>query len=245
MRTSEKNAEQTLQELVYAVSHDMGASVRAVKGFADLLNRRYGEQFDDDGRNFLKLMTKGATDLQTQIDGLLVLSRVTTRGRPLVTTSIAEIWRSVVNANSKRLSEINAAVDHSDLPDVTADVGQLTQILTELLDNAIKFRRDEPLKIHLSVEANRNESVSHDGFRTFRLADNGCGIATQHLERVFQLFQRLCPEVIGNGVGLAACQRIVQRHGGAIWAESKLGTGTTICFTLPTACSEHDEHPSL
>lgn len=232
MPPSEKIAEQTLQELVYAVSHDMGASVRAVKGFADLLNRRYGEQLDDNGRNFLKLMTKGANDLQAQIDGLLAFSRVATRGRSLTAISVADVWHSVLGSNSEKLSEINAVVDQSELPIVMADEAQLNQLLTELLNNAIKFRRDTPLRLSLSADACHNDSDTREKFWEFRLSDNGSGIAPQHLERVFQIFQRLCPEITGNGVGLAVCQQIVQRHGGVIWAESELDVGTTICWTL-------------
>ena len=245
MPPSEKSAEQMMQELVYAVSHDMGASVRAMMGFADLRNRRYSERLDDDGRNFLKLMSKGAIDLQAQIDGLLAFSRVTSRGRPLLETSTADVWRSVLDAKSQLLSEINAVVDYSDLPNVMADASQLTQLLTELLDNTIKFRRDEPLKIHFSADSDSTESARRDGHRTFRMTDNGRGVANQHLERVFQLYQRLCPEVPGNGVGLAICQRIIQRHGGVIWAESEIGRGTSIRFTLPVAPSKSHEHPSL
>lgn len=232
MPPPEKSAEQALQEVVYAVSHDMGASVRTVKGFADLLIRRYGEQLDDNGKNFLKLMTKGATDLQAQIDGLLAFSRVTTRGRALAATSVSDIWRSVLASHSERLAEINAIVDQSDLPIVMADEVQMNQHLTELLNNAIKFRRDAPLRLSLSANLCHTESSTLEKFWTFRLTDNGCGIASQHLERVFQIFQRLCPDVSGNGVGLAVCQQIVQRHGGVIWAESELGVGTTICWTL-------------
>ncbi len=232
MPSSEKSAEQTLQELVYAVSHDMGASVRAVNGFADLLNRRYGDRLDDDGRNFLRLMTKGATDLQAQIEGLLALSRVSTRGCPLAAISVADVWQSVVVANAVRLREINAIVDQTELPIILADEAQLTQLFQELLNNAIKFRRAEPLRLGLSAERLDEES-SLGAFWTFRLTDNGRGIAPQHCERIFQILQRLCPDIPGNGVGLAVCQRIVQRHGGVIWAESELGIGTKICFTFP------------
>lgn len=240
MPLPEKSAEQLLQELVYAVSHDLGASVRAVNGFADLLNRRYGEQLDDDGRNFLRLMTKGATDLQAQINGLLAFSRVTTHGRPFAATSVAAVWRSVLAAYAAKLTEINAVVDHTELPTVLADEAQLTQLLSELLDNAIKFRRDQPLRICFSATAPALAS-SPGEFWKFQLTDNGRGIAPQHLNRIFQMFQRLSPDIPGSGVGLAVCQRIVQRHGGVMWAESESGVGSKFSFTLPVVSSGDQE----
>lgn len=232
MPPSKKSAKESLQDIVYAVSHDMGASVRAVKGFSDLLTRRYGEQLDDNGKNFLKLMAKGATDLQAQIDGLLAFSRVTTRGRVLTAVSVADAWSSVVGNHSEKLSEINAVVDQSELPIVMADEIQLNQLLTELLNNAFKFRRDVPLRLNLSAEAIQSSLDVSEKYWTFRLSDNGRGIAPQHLERVFKIFQRLCPDISGSGIGLALCQQIVQRHGGMIWAESEFGVGTTICWSL-------------
>ena len=95
-----KSAEQSLQELVYAVSHDLGASARAIKGFADLLSRRYAESLDADGQNFLRLMSKGATDLQAQLDGLLAYSRIESRGQPHSPTNVAEVWQSVITATA-------------------------------------------------------------------------------------------------------------------------------------------------
>ncbi len=225
-----KTAEQSLQELVYAVSHDLGASARAIKGFAELLTRRYGDTLDTDGQNFLRLMSKGATDLQAQLDGLLAYSRVESRGASLSPTDVAAIWHSVQAATAARIREANAVVDQDQLPLVLADAKQLEQLLTELLTNSLKFRREEPLRVRLSAE-----QIDSPAMCCFRLTDNGRGISPQHLARVFQMFQRCCPDVPGVGAGLAVSQRIVQRFGGTIWAESEVGAGTSICFTLPVA----------
>lgn len=223
-----KSAEQSLQELVYAVSHDLGASARTIKGFADLLTRRYAESLDADGQNFLRLMSKGAIVLQAQLDGLLAYSRVESRGQPLSPTDVSEAWQSVKVSTATRIREATASVEHGQLPVVLADANQLTQLLSELLENSLKFRRDEPLRVRFQAE----RSDSH-AMWLFRLTDNGRGIAPQHLVRVFQMFQRCCPDMPGVGAGLAVSQRIVQRHGGSIWAESTVGAGTSICFTLP------------
>ena len=230
-----KSAEQSLQELVYAVSHDLGASARAIKGFADLLSRQYTDSLDANGQNFLRLMSKGAADLQAQLDGLLAYSRIESRGQPLSPTNVAEVWLSVKATTASRIREAAATIEQIELPLVMADTKQLAQLLSELLENAIKFRGEEPLRVRLAAE--RIESAPTDS-RTmwlFRLTDNGRGIAPQHLARVFQMFQRCYSDVPGVGVGLAVAQRIVQRHGGTIWAESVVGAETSICFTLPVS----------
>ena len=228
-----KSAEQSLQDLVYAVSHDLGASARAIKGFSDLLTRRYAESLDSDGQNFLRLMSKGATDLQSQLDGLLAYSRIESRGQPLSPTNVAEVWQSVKAATASRIREAAASIEQNELPLVMADTKQLAQLLSELLENAIKFSEEEPLRVRLAVERIDSAPTDPRAMWLFRLTDNGRGIAPQHLARVFQMFQRCHSDVPGVGAGLAVAQRIVQRHGGTIWAESTVGAGTSICFTLP------------
>ena len=228
-----KSAEQSLQELVYAVSHDLGASARAIKGFADLLNRRYADSLDADGQNFLRLMSKGATDLQAQLDGLLAYSRIESRGQALSPTDVAEVWLSVKTATASRIRESAASIEQGELPLVMADTKQLAQLLSELLENAIKFRGEEPLRVRLAAERVESATTDSRAIWLFRLTDNGRGLAPQHLARVFQMFQRCHSDVPGVGAGLAVTQRIVQRHGGMIWAESTVGAGTSICFTLP------------
>ncbi len=230
-----KSAEQSLQELVYAVSHDLGASARAIKGFADLLTRRYAESLDADGQNFLRLMSKGATDLQAQLDGLLAYSRIESRGQPLSLTNVAEVWQSVKAATASRIREAAASIEQDELPLVMADTKQLAQLLSELLENAIKFRGEKPLRVRLAAERIESAQTDPRTLWLFRLTDNGRGIAPQHLARVFQMFQRCHSDVPGVGAGLAVAQRIVQRHGGTIWAESTVSAGTSICFTLPVS----------
>lgn len=233
-----KSAEQSLQELIYAVSHDLGASARTIKGFSDLLSRRYAESLDADGQNFLRLLSKGATDLQAQLEGLLAYSRVESRGQPLVPTNVTEVWQSVLAAAATPLRDAAATVEHGDLPVVSADAKQLAQLLTELLTNAIKFRSTEPLRIRLDAER-----LPAQGQWQFRLTNNGRGIALQHTARVFQMFQRCSADTPGVGAGLAVAQRIVQRHGGTIWAESSGEFGTSIVFTLSAAEAETITNP--
>lgn len=234
----QKTSEQLLQELVYAVSHDLGASVRTIKSFADLLTRRCGGSLDDEAQKFLRLLTQGASNLQAQLDALLRYSRIETRGEPFAPTDVAAIWQLVQAEAAALLGEAKATVVKSSLPVVFADATQLQQLLAELLQNAIKFRRHVPLIVSLTATQTKHQADSAEARWLFRFTDNGRGIAPQHRQRVFHMFQRCCADVPGVGAGLAICQRIVQRHGGAIWAESEVNTGTTICFTLTAASSD-------
>ncbi len=234
------SSEETLQELVYAVSHDLGASARAIRGFSDLLARRYGNSLDGDGQNFLRLLSKGASDLQAQLDGLLAYSRVATRSGPMQLTPLHAVWQSVLDTHATKIRDADASVESGDLPIVLADSNQLTQLLSELLQNSLKFRRmesigSEPLRILLSVERFNGNNANLEERWLLKVSDTGRGIPNQHHKRVFQMFQRLCPDVPGIGAGLAICRRIVERHGGRIWVESNSEFGSTFCFTLPVS----------
>lgn len=229
---SPKPVETLLRELAYAVSHDLGASSRAITGFSELLTHRYAPELDDDGRKYLRLLTQAAANLQAQLDGLLAYSRVESRGGPLCPTNVADVWTEITQAAAAQLQQAGATVETGELPMVLADARQLAELLAQLLDNALKFRREVPIVVRFTASRPIVLDCSRTGWE-FRLTDNGRGIAPQHLTRVFQLFQRCHADVPGVGAGLAVAQRIVQRHGGVIWAESTVGVGTSVCFTWP------------
>src|SRR5208337_2991654 len=125
------------------------------------------------------------------------------------------------------IAETEAVITHDPLPIILGDGGQLLQVFQNLIGNAIKFRRDEPPQIHMSAAKNKNEWI-------FSIKDNGIGIESRHLDRIFIIFQRLNKrsQYDGTGMGLAIVKKVVERHGGRVWVESELGVGSTFYFTI-------------
>jgi light-regulated signal transduction histidine kinase (bacteriophytochrome) len=166
--------------------------------------------------------------MQRLINDLLAYSRVTTKGRELKPVEAEAALKPALSNLKAALEESEAAVTFDPLPVVKADSGQLTQLFQNLVGNAIKFRRADPPRVHVSAEQHANEWE-------FSVRDNGIGIETQHLERIFVIFKRLhtAAEFPGTGIGLAICKKIVERHGGRLWVTSEAGAGSDFHFTIP------------
>jgi PAS domain S-box-containing protein len=220
-----------LEAFAYVASHDLQQPLRTVASFTELIAQRYGDRLDPAGRELLGFVVGGVERMSLLIEGLLVVSRVGTRGQPPRPVDFERLLEEAVADLGARLDRAGAVVTHGPLPTLPGDATQLGQLLRNLLDNAVKFRRlDVPPRVR--VEAARDgESWS------FRVSDNGLGIEPQYFERIFVIFQRLHlqEEYPGTGIGLAVCRRIVERHGGRIWVESDAGAGSTFCFTLPSS----------
>jgi len=155
---------------------------------------------------------------------------VGTRGAELVPTETTEVLDRALESLRAAVQEAGATVERERMPSVLADPSQLEHLFTNLIGNAIKFRGQEPPRIRVGAR--------RDGTRcVFSVQDNGIGIDPQYFERIFVIFQRLHgkDEFPGTGIGLAICKKIVERHGGRIWVESRGGQGTTFLFTLPAA----------
>jgi PAS domain S-box-containing protein len=221
------NAE--LQQFAYVASHDLQEPLRMIGSYTQLLERRYGDKLDSDAREFMDFIVEGATRMKQLIEDLLAYSRVGTRGKELRPVQARDaLDRALANLRAT-IEASGAEVTHDALPEVSADDTQLTQLLQNLVGNAIKFRKkDEPARIHVGVES------LHDEWR-FTVSDNGIGIEPQYFERIFMVFQRLHTrdEYPGTGIGLAICKKVVDRHGGRIWVESAQGKGSRFIFTLP------------
>jgi light-regulated signal transduction histidine kinase (bacteriophytochrome) len=230
-RTAElarSNAE--LQQFAYVASHDLQEPLRMVSNFTQLLAERYDAKLDNDGREFIAYAVEGATRMQTLVQDLLSLSRVGTRGRNLEVVRLDEAADRAVANLEFAIQETGASVTHDELPEVMADSSQMMQLFQNLIGNGIKFKGAEPPGVHVSA-------IRNDKEWTFSVRDNGIGFEPQYAERIFAVFQRLHSrdEYQGNGIGLAICRKIVERHQGRIWAESTPGSGTTFYFTMPAA----------
>ena len=238
-RESEEELRNTLDELMrsnaelerfaYVASHDLQEPVRSVTTYAQLLAKRYGERLDDDGRDYLEFVAAGAKRMGALVRDLLTYSRVSSRGEAFLAVDLEEVLAAAEANLQAAIQESSTRLTHSPLPTVAGDAVQLTELLQNLISNAIKFRRpDSPPDIAIGAE-------DRDGAWEISVSDNGIGIEEAYLEQIFVIFKRLhtIDAYPGTGIGLAVCKRIVERHGGAILAESRLGHGTTFRFTLP------------
>jgi signal transduction histidine kinase len=217
-----------LEQFAYVASHDLQEPLRMVASYVQLIEKRYQDKLDSDGREFIEFAVDGAKRMQVLIEDLLTYSRITTRAKPFQSTNFEEVLEAVTDNLQMVIRESGAQITHSPLPTVSGDVTQLTQLFQNLISNAIKFRRDTTPEVHIHVE-------SQEDYWLISVQDNGIGIEAQHLDRIFLLFQRLHGRGAypGTGLGLAICRKIVERHGGTIWAESETGSGSKFSFTIP------------
>ena len=220
------NAE--LERFAYVASHDLQEPLRMVGSYVQLLARRYQGRLDADADDFIHYAVDGATRMQQLINDLLAYSRVGTRGGAIVPTDCNQVLADALFNLSHGIQASGARISHAPLPTVPADASQLTQVLQNLIGNAIKFHGEAPPQIHVSA---RDE----DDCWRFSVRDQGIGVAPQDAERIFQIFQRLHSreEYPGTGIGLSICKRIVERHGGSIGVVSEPGAGAEFWFTLP------------
>ena len=201
-----------------------------VANYTELLAERYRGKLDERADKYIHYASDGARRMQRLVSDLLAYSRVGSQGKPLVRVSSGATLKNVLDSLQSLIRESGARITSSELPAVLADEVQLAQLFQNLIGNAIKFRAEAAP--HVTINA-----VQQDRVYLFSVADNGIGMEMQYAERIFQMFQRLHEpgKYPGSGIGLSIAKRIVERHGGRIWVESKPGVGTTFFFTLPAA----------
>jgi chemotaxis family two-component system sensor kinase Cph1 len=202
--------------------------LRMISSYVRLLQRRYEGKLDHDADDFIGFAVDGAKRMRGLIDDLLQYSRVGTHGKPLEPVECEALLNQALANLRMSIEDCAARVTHDPLPKLVADGTQLMQLFQNLIENGLKFRRDDPPVIHVS--ARRDGECWH-----FSVRDNGVGIEPQYADRIFVIFQRLHgrDEYPGTGLGLAICKKIVERHGGRIWVEPETGPGATFHFTLP------------
>ncbi len=217
-----------LEQFAYIVSHDLQSPLVVVAGFADLLARRCQGKLDDKAEEFITHIQAGVKRLQHLINDLLDYSRVATRGKEFAPVDCNAVLEQVLTDLSLLMQEKGAAVTYDHLPTVMADASQLGRVFQNLIGNALKFCREEAPQVQIGAERGDQEW-------RFRVRDNGIGIPAKDFDRIFMMFERLHDqsEYPGTGIGLAICQKIVERHGGRIWLESEPGVGSTFWFTIP------------
>jgi DNA-binding LacI/PurR family transcriptional regulator/signal transduction histidine kinase len=228
------NAE--LEQFAYVASHDLQEPLRKVNAFGDRLRARYADVLDEQGRDYLTRVLSAAERMQNLISSLLTYSRATTQTRPFVPVELTAVAREVLSDLETYIEQVGGRVLVTDLPTVKADPTQMRQLLQNLIGNALKFRRkDEAPIVKVYAKANPTGHPAGNGLCQIVVEDNGIGFDEQHLDRIFQVFQRLHGRSAyeGSGVGLAICRKIVERHGGSIAAQSTPGQGTTFTVTLP------------
>ena len=223
-----KRSNDELAQFAYVASHDLQEPLRMVTSFLQLLEKRYSDKLDGEGKRFIGFAVDGSKRMHSLIQDLLALSRVQTMAVPDALTDCAKVLRDVMEDLQIAISESDATITCDTLPVVTADATQFAQLLQNLIGNALKFHGKDPVRVHVGVRRKADEWL-------FSVKDNGIGIDPQFSDRIFGIFQRLHSrtELPGTGIGLAVCKKIVERHGGAIWVESELGRGSTFFFTIP------------
>ena len=222
-----------LEQFAYVASHDLQEPLRMVATYTQLLAERYKGKLDADADKYINYAVDGALRMQILVRDLLAFSRVGRQGTEFEPTDCNEVMETVLKNLQAAIADSGARVVYKGLPTLTADGSQLVQVFQNLITNAMKFRGAEPPVIQITAEKKNREWM-------FSVADNGIGIAPEHVEVVFVIFKRLHTrtEYPGSGIGLSICKKIVEHHGGRIWVESESGHGCTFHFTLPEKPSQ-------
>ena len=217
-----------LESFSYSVSHDLRAPLRHVDGFARILKEEYSPTLPEDAIRYLDRILEAATHMGQLIDDLLNLARIGRREMKREGVRIANVVKQAIAELPSEAQERRIEWRIEPLPEMNCDAGLLKLVFTNLLSNAVKFTRKQPIAV-IEIGARMTGGVA-----TIFVRDNGVGFDPRYADKLFGVFQRLHrhEDFEGTGVGLATVQRIIHRHGGEIWAESQVNSGTTFSFTL-------------
>lgn len=228
-----------LEQMAYAISHDLHEPLRTINGFLGAIQRHYGHQLDAKAIEYMGFVTSAATRMGTLLDDLLAYTRAANPHATLAQVDGEKTLGDALANLKAAIEDSGATISHDAMPTLLYNQAHLTQLFQNLIGNAIKYHGMEPPKIHVGAKRVGEEWV-------FSVKDNGIGIEPRQFDRIFTLFQRLHPmtEYSGSGVGLAICKRIVEDHGGRIWVESQPGLGSTFFFTIPERQQEAAARPA-
>ncbi len=226
-----------LETFAYVASHDLQEPLRTVSGFLGLLQRRFTEHMNDQAKHYISRAVKATLRMQEMILSLLDYSRLTTQTQAFKLNSIDEILDMALENLEEAIKSSGAVIGRDKLPEAWSEHNQITRLFQNLVGNAIKFSDKDNPRIHIGVEK------IEDKVHRFSVSDNGIGIESQFIPRIFTVFQRLNRENYpGTGIGLAMCKKIVEYHGGRIWVESEPGKGSTFYFTLTSKPQKEASH---
>jgi PAS domain S-box-containing protein len=221
------NAE--LERFAYVASHDLQEPLRMVNGFLQLLHKKHAEQLNEDAKSYIDFAIDGSNRMKNLISDLLQYSRAGGMNMELEDVSMNKVVEDVQLLLKAAIQEKNAKIDIGNLPDIVANKTAITQLLQNLIGNALKYQPDKQIP-HIQIKADQ----THAGW-LFSVADNGLGIIESQREKVFEVFQRLHSKqkFTGTGIGLSICKKIVERLGGKIWVEANLPQGCLFKFVIP------------
>lgn len=228
-----EKSNQELEHFASIASHDLQAPLLAVASNLKLLEKRIRDNLNEESKGFLNDSLESAMRMQELIRNLLAYSRVQAKAKPIEKIDSSKSLELALKNLSVAIEQSGAKITVGRLPDIMADSTQMTQLFQNLIGNAIKYRREEALRIDINTEKKDDEWV-------FSISDNGLGISDEDRSRIFEIFYRAPGKKSGTGIGLATCKRIVERHGGRIWVESTSGKGSIFYFTVPE--SLRDSH---
>ncbi|MGE5492978.1 MAG: ATP-binding protein [Actinomycetota bacterium] len=217
-----------LQRFAHAAAHDLQTPLRSIVGFSQLLQQELKSCVDERADEWLGIVIDNTRRLQILIQELLDYSRLDAQARPFEPVDLGDILGQVTATLAPVIGDIGAEVVGTPLPTVMADRGQMVLLLQNLVENGLKYNQSRPPRVTVSAEG-------WDGEWVIAVADNGIGIDPKYHERIFEIFRRLHShqQIPGTGIGLAICQRIVERHGGRLWVDSRPGEGSVFRFSLP------------
>jgi light-regulated signal transduction histidine kinase (bacteriophytochrome) len=217
-----------LESFSYSVSHDLRAPLRAIDGYARMLEEDYAERLDEEGGRLLAVVRESSQRMGQLIDDLLSFSRL---GRQEPMKTAVDTTQLVAEVLADTARDSKAEISVAPLPTVQADRALLKQVWVNLIGNALKYSSKRPdARVEIGAREEPHASV-------YWVRDNGAGFDMRYAEKLFRVFQRLhhADEFPGTGVGLAIVQRVIGRHGGRVWAEGRPGEGACFYFSLPKA----------
>jgi PAS domain S-box-containing protein len=222
-------ANEDLGQFAYAASHDLQEPLRTMTTYAQLLARRYQEALDDHARTFITNIVDGSRRMQMLVSDLLAFSQAQGTQLVLRSSDMTQVLSAALANLRSSIEATRAAITHDALPMMTVDAARMSQVFQNFVGNAIKYRKpDECPRIHVSARRERSDCW------VFSVQDNGLGFDNAYSDQIFGMFKRLHgSEIAGTGIGLAICKKIIESHGGKIWAASTPGVGSTFSFMLP------------